>query len=54
MQGMPHSLLLTTTNAELQIMVPAIDLVRPKIGTCPFTTGRGLGQALITRFLPSL
>lgn len=37
--GMPHSLLLSTTNEELQVLVPAIDPVRPRIGSSPFSTG---------------
>ena len=40
MQGLPHSLLMSTSNDELQILVPTIDPVRPKIGNSPFTTGR--------------
>lgn len=38
MTGLPHSLLMTTSNGELQILVPTIDPVRPKIGSSPFTT----------------
>jgi hypothetical protein len=39
MQGLPHSLLMSTSNEELQVLVPTIDPVRPRIGSSPFTTG---------------
>jgi hypothetical protein len=38
MTGLPHSLLLTSANNELQILVPVLDLVRPRIAVSPFTT----------------
>ena len=36
--GMPHGLLMSTNNNENQILVPVIDVVRPIIGSNPFTT----------------
>lgn len=38
MQGMPHSLLMSSSDNELQILVPIVDLVRPRIGSSPFST----------------
>ena len=38
MTGLPHSLLLASSNDELQILVPAVDPVRPRIGSSPFST----------------
>lgn len=38
MRGMPHALLLSTLNGELQILVPVLNPVRPRLGDCPFTT----------------
>jgi len=37
-RGMPHSLLLSNDNKEVTVLVPAIRVVRPQIGSCPFTT----------------
>ena len=37
MTGLPHSLLLSSSNDELQILVPAVDPVRPRIGSSPFS-----------------
>ena len=39
MAGLPQSLLLSSANEELQILVPSVDPVRPRISICPFTTG---------------
>lgn len=47
MSGLPHSILMSTSNAELQILVPALDPVRPKIGTSPFSTGATMIHQLI-------
>ena len=38
MTGLPHSLLMSSSNNELQILVPAVDPVRPRIGSSPFST----------------
>jgi hypothetical protein len=40
MLGLPHSLLMSTSNDELQVLVPTVDPVRPRIGSSPFTTGK--------------
>lgn len=37
MRGIPHSLLLSTVDDEMHILVPFADTVRPRIGTNPFT-----------------
>jgi hypothetical protein len=38
MAGMPHALLMSTHSDELQILVPAVDPARPRIGSSPFST----------------
>lgn len=38
MVGIPHSLLMSSCNGELQILVPTLDPVRPRIGSSPFST----------------
>lgn len=38
MEGLPHALLLASANDELQILVPAVDPVRPRIASSPFST----------------
>ena len=37
MRGIPHSLLLSTVDEELHILVPILDPVRPRIGSSPFS-----------------
>lgn len=38
LKGIPHSLILSNAEGELNILVPSINPVRPMIMTCPFTT----------------
>lgn len=37
MNGLPHSILLSSINNELNVLVPAIDIVRPSISNVPFS-----------------
>ena len=37
-RGVPHAVILSNADSEMQILVPNIDPIRPNINGCPFTT----------------
>lgn len=46
--GIPHSLILSNNNGELQILVPTLQPFRPKIGDSPFSTTLVLNRGFTT------
>ena len=45
LDGIPHSLLLSNANSEMQLLVPSLPPARPKISTQPFSTELVLNRA---------